>query len=117
FDAETLRQRTSGDIAYHHFEGNDLHLANQLLAHVESLDEVGRNSDIVQVLENIFGDPVVEDALAFNDLVLLRIEGSRVVLEVLDQRSGFGRVIEDIGLAFLYGGPAATRTPPAVVKA
>src|ERR1700674_4880501 len=53
--SETMGSPTGRHIAYHHFEGNDLPLANQLLAHVESLDEVSRNSDVVQVLEDVFG--------------------------------------------------------------
>jgi hypothetical protein len=72
-----------------------------LLAHVEPPDEVGRNPDIVQVLEDVFGDPVVEDTLALDDIVLLRIERGRVILEVLDQRSGLRSLIEDLRLAFI----------------
>src|SRR6476619_2425476 len=41
-DAEALRQRTGGHIAHDHFERNDLHLTDQLLAHVEAFDEMRR---------------------------------------------------------------------------
>jgi hypothetical protein len=111
-DAEALRQRAGGDVAHDHFQRNDLHLADQLLAHVEAPDEVGRNPDIVEVLEDVFGDPVVEDAFAFDDLVLLRIEGGRVVLEVLDQRSGLRPFVQDLRLAFINAATAAHRSVP-----
>src|SRR5262249_53474297 len=109
---EPLRERASRDIAHHDFEWNDLNLANQLLAHVEPLDEVGRDSDIVEMLENIFGDPVVENALTLDHLMLLRVEGGRVVLEVLDQRSGFRTFVEDLCLAFVDAATAAHRNVP-----
>jgi len=73
---------------------------------------VRRHSDVVQVLEDVFRDAVVEDALAFDDLVLLRIEGSGVILEVLDQRSGFRSFVEDLGLAFIDAAAAAHRSVP-----
>jgi hypothetical protein len=105
----------AGDIAHHHLERNDLHLADQLLAHVEALDEVGRNPDVVEVLEDVFGDPIVEDALAFDDLVLLCVEGGRVVLEVLDQRPGLRPFVEDFRLAFIDATAAAHRGVPCFV--
>ena len=111
-DAEALRQRAGGNVAHDNLEWDDLHLADQLLAHVEPLDEVSRNPDVVEVLEDVFGDPVVEDALAFDHLVLLRIEGGRVVLEVLDQRSGLRSFIKDLRLAFIDAATAAHRRVP-----
>ena len=109
-------ERAGGDVAHHHFERNDLDLADQLLAHVEPADEVRRHADVVEVLEDVFGDPVVEDALALDHLVLLRIEGGRVVLEVLDQRSRLRSFIEDLGLAFVDAATAAHRSVPWFVK-
>src|SRR5208337_5304660 len=106
------RQRAGCDIAHHDFEGNDLHLANQLLAHVEALDEVRWDPDVVEMLEDVFGNPVVEDTLTFDNLVLLRIEGSGVVLEVLDQRSGLRSLIQDLGLSFIDAATAAHRSVP-----
>src|SRR5207244_2349 len=87
----------------------DLHLADQLLAHVEAADEMGRDPDIVEMLEDVFRDPIVEDALAFDDLVLLRIEGGRVVLEVLDQRSRLGPFGEALRLAVVVALAVAAR--------
>ena len=60
-----------------------------------------RHADVVEMLEDVFGDPVVEDALALDHLVLLGIVCSRVVLEVLDQRSRLGSLVKDLGLAFV----------------
>jgi len=71
-----------------------------------------RDPDVVQVLKDIFGDPVVEDALAFDDLMLLCVEGGRVVLEVLDQRSGLRSFLEDLRLAFVDAATAAHRSVP-----
>ena len=111
-DAESLRQRAGRDIAHHHFERNDLDLANQLLAHVEPADEMRRHSNVVEVLEDVFRDAIVEHALAFDHLVLFRVEGGRVVLEVLDQCSGLRSLIEDLGLAFVDAATAAHRRVP-----
>jgi hypothetical protein len=57
-----------------------------------------RHPDIVEVLEQVFRDSVVEDALALDDLVLLGVEGGRVVLEMLDQRSRLRAFIKDLAL-------------------
>src|SRR5262245_502116 len=111
-DSQPLRQRARRNVAHDHFERNDLHFADQLLAHVEPSDEVRRNADVVQVLEYVFGDAVVEDTLALDDTVLLRIEGGRVVLEVLDQRSRLRSLIDDLGLAFIDAATAAHRRVP-----
>ena len=41
------------------------------------------------------------DAFAFDAVMLLVVEGSRVVLEMLDERAGLGPLIEDLSLAFV----------------
>ena len=115
-DAEPLRQRARGDIAHADFQRNDLDLADQLLAHVEPADEMGRHADVVQMLEDVFGDAVVEDALALDHLVLLGIEGGRVVLEMLDQGSRLGTLIEDFRLAFVDAATAAHGSVPWLCK-
>ena len=89
-DAEPLRQRTGRDVAHHDFERNDLDLANQLLAHVEPANEMRRHADVIEVLKHIFGDAIVQHALAFDHLVLLCIEGGGVVLEMLIRVPGSG---------------------------
>src|SRR5882757_9214586 len=106
-DAQARRQRTRRDIAHHDFERNDLDLADQLLAHVEPADEVRRHADLVQVLEHVFRDAVVEHTLAFDDFMLFGIEGGRIVLEVLDQRTWFRSFIENLPLAFIDAATAA----------
>src|ERR1700676_894149 len=77
---------------------------------------MGRNSDIIEMLEDVFGDPVVQDAFAFDDFVLFGVEGGRVVLEVLDQRSRLRPFIKDLGLAFIDAATAAHRGVPWFVK-
>ena len=107
-----VRQRAGRDVAHHDLERNDLDFADQLLAHVQPADEMRRHADVVETLEHVFGDAVVEDALAFDHLMLLGVEGGRVVLEVLDQRSGLGAFIEDLRLAFVDAATAAHRGIP-----
>src|SRR5262249_35526421 len=75
-------------------------------------DEMGGNSDVVQMLEDVFRDSIVENALAFDHVVLLRVEGGRVVLEVLDQSSRFRSFVEDLALAFIDSATAAHRRVP-----
>jgi hypothetical protein len=89
-DAEARRQRAGGDVAHHDLERDDLDFADQLLAHVEPADEVRRDADLVEMLEDVLGDAVVEHALAVDDLVLLLVEGGGVVLEELDERARLG---------------------------
>ena len=115
-DAEPGRQRAGGDVAHHHFERNDLDLADQLLAHVEPADEVRRHPDLIETLEDVFGDAVVEHTLAFDHLVLLGVEGGGVVLEMLDQRTRFRALVEDLRLAFIDAATAAHRSVPWFVK-
>src|SRR5579885_1905572 len=111
-DAEPLRQRAGGDVTHNHFERHDLDFANELLAHVESADEMRRHADVVEVLEDVFRNPVVEHALAFDHLMLFGIEGGRIVLEVLDQSSWLGPFVEDLRLAFIDTATAAHRSIP-----
>ncbi len=100
-DAETRRERSCRHVAHHDFQGDDLHLLDQLLAHVEAPHEMRRHSDRIQLRHQIFGDPVVEHALAFQHGALLGVEGGGVVLEILDQRARLGSLIEDLGLALV----------------
>src|SRR5262245_18995609 len=116
FDAEPLRQRACGDVTHYDLERNNLDLANQLLTHVETANEVRRHSDVVEVLEYIFRDSIVEHALAFDHFVLFGIEGGGVVLEVLDQRSRLRAFVEDLRLAFVNAASAAHGSVPWFVK-
>ena len=101
-----------GDVAHDDLERDDLDLADQLLAHVEAADEMRRDADLVEMLEDVLGDAVVEHALAVDDLVLLGVEGGGVVLEVLDQRAGLGTLVEDLRLAFIDATAAVHRRIP-----
>jgi 2-oxoisovalerate dehydrogenase E1 component len=100
-DAEALGDRAGGDIAHHDFDRDDLDLPDELLAHVEAADEVGRDADVVEAREDIFADAVVDHALAVDRALLLGVEGGGVVLEILDQRARFRPFVEDLGLAFV----------------
>src|SRR5262249_17668458 len=115
-DAEPLAERAGRDVAHHDLERDDLHLANQLLAHVEAADEMRRHPDIVEVLEDVFRDAVVEDALPVDHLVLFRVEGGRVVLEMLNQRTGLRPLVKDLRLAFIDAAAAAHRDIPWLEK-
>src|SRR3954452_21780033 len=77
---------------------------------------MGRHSDVVQVLEQELGNPVVEDALALDDLVLFGVERGRIVLEVLNQSSGLGSFIQNLGLAFINAASTAHWDVPCVVE-
>src|SRR6185437_9935159 len=111
-----LRKRTRRDVAHDHLERHDLDFADQLLAHVEPADEMRRHADVVEMLEDVLGDAVVEDALAFDHLMLLGIEGGGIVLEMLDQRSGLRSLIEDLRLALVDAATAAHRSVPWLEK-
>src|SRR6185503_16963279 len=100
----------------HDLQRHDLNLANQLLAHVETADEVGRHPDVVEVLKQVLRNPVVEDALALDHLVFLGIESGRVVLEVLDQGSRLRSFIKNLGLAFINTASTAHWDVPCVVE-
>src|SRR4029453_18370885 len=104
--AEPGRERARGDVAHHDFERDDFDFADQLLAHVEPLDEMGRNADLAEPLEQILGDAVVEDALALDLVVLLVVEGGGVVLEMLNERARFGPLVQVLSLSFVDA-PAA----------
>ena len=100
-NAEPLADRSGGDVAHHHFDRDDLDLADQLLAHVDAADEVSRDADVRQAGEDILADAVVDHALALDRALLLRVERSGIVLEVLDDGAGLGAFVEDLGLAFV----------------
>ena len=105
-DAEPLGHRSGRHVAHDDFERNDLDFLDQLLAHVEALDEMGRHADRAQLGHQIFADAVVEHALAVEHGFLRRVERGGVVLEILDQRAGLGPLVEDLGLAFVDHAPA-----------
>ena len=77
---------------------------------------MGGNPDIVEVLEYVFGDPVVEHAFAFDHLVLFGVEGGRVVLEVLNQRARLRAFVKDLRLAFIDAAAATHRGVPWFLK-
>src|SRR3982750_4624488 len=76
-------------------------MEDQLLAHVEPADEMGRDADRAEKGVDMLGDAVVEHALAGDGALLLGVERGRVVLEILDERAGLRALVEDLGLAFV----------------
>src|SRR5690606_36596541 len=84
-----------------HLQRDDLDLADQLLAHVQPLEEVRRQAYAVQLGHDELADAVVQDAFAVQHRPLLIVEVGRVVLEILDQGAGFRTLIEDLGFAFI----------------
>ena len=100
-DAQLLGQRAGRHISADHFQGNDLDLADQLLAHVDSFQEVGRDADAVQLHHHEFADAVVEHALAIQYGTLFVVERGGVVLEVLDQGARLRPLVQDLRLALI----------------
>jgi hypothetical protein len=60
-----------------------------------------RHPDLLQPHHQVFGDAVVEHALAGDHALLLVVEGGGVVLEILDQRARLRTLEQDLGLAFV----------------
>ena len=100
-DPEALGQRSRGDVAHHNFDGDDLDLPDQLLAHVQAADEVRRHADRRERREDVLRNAVVDHALAADRPAFLRVERSRIVLEILDQGAGLGTLVKDLGLALI----------------
>jgi hypothetical protein len=100
-DPEPLRNRTRGDVPDHHLDRNDFDLADQLLAHVDPANEVGRDADRRERREDVLGNAVVDHALAADRAALLGVERRRVILEILDEGTGLGTFVKDLGLAFV----------------
>jgi hypothetical protein len=71
-----------------------------------------RHANVVEMLKDVFGNPVVEDTLALDHLVLLCIVSGRIILEVLDQCSGLGTFVQDLGLAFVNAATALHGSVP-----
>ena len=99
--AQALGKLAGGRVAHHHLKRDRFDFADQLLAHVHAADEMGGHADIAQALEKIFGDAVVQRALAFHDRCLARvgIGVGGVVLEMLDERARLGSFVERLALA------------------
>src|SRR3984957_17008081 len=100
-DPQPLGHGTGGDIAHHHFQGNDLDFLDQLLAHVEAAHEMGGHADGGQLGHQIFADAVVEDALALDGVLLGAIAGGGVILEILDDSAWLGALVKNLGFAFV----------------
>src|SRR4051812_49861180 len=60
-----------------------------------------RYADCLERCKDMLRDSVVDHALAADRAALLRVEGGRVVLEILDERAGLRTLVEDLGLALV----------------
>ena len=100
-DAEALGERAGGHVADHDFERDDLDLANQLLAHVQPANEMGRHTDLAELGHQELGDAVVDHPLAGDHALLLIVESGGVVLEVLDDRPWLWSLEQGLGLALV----------------
>src|SRR3954451_16558409 len=60
-----------------------------------------RYADCLERCKDMLRDSVVDHALAADRAALLRVEGGRVVLEILDERAGLRTLVEDLGLALI----------------
>ena len=107
FQSKAGRERTGSDVADHDFQRNDLDFADQLLAHVDALHEMRRHPDVVQLLEDEFRDAIVEHALAFDQRMLLGVEGGSVIFEMLDERAGLRAFVKHLSLALINATPLA----------
>ncbi len=96
-----LASEPAGNVAHDDLERNHLHFLDQLLAHVETTDEVRGNADLIQMAENVFADTIVQNALAIDDFVFLLVEGGGIILEKLDQRARLRPFVKDLGLALV----------------
>src|SRR3546814_2062585 len=75
---------------------SDFHLPHKLFAHVEAADEMGRDTNLRQQCENMLGNAVIQYTLTADGAFFLRIEGGRVILEILDDGAGLRPFIEDL---------------------
>ena len=62
--------------------------------------------------KKVLANPVGQDTLAFDHLVLLGVECGRVILEMLDEGAGLGALVEDLGLAFIDASAAVHAVRP-----
>ena len=74
---------------------------NDLLAHVETANEVCRYADFVETKHNAFGNAVVEHALTGNRAFPTPAGGGGVVLEMEDDRARLRSLEQVLGLAFV----------------
>jgi hypothetical protein len=70
------------------------------------------HADLAEPGEDVLGDAIVEHALAFDQRVLLVVEGRGVILEVLDESAGLWSFVEHLGLALVYATPLVHSSHP-----
>ncbi len=101
FHAEALCDRARRNVAAHDFQRNDLNLANELLAHVHSLDEMRRRPNRVEVGHDERRNLIIQNAFAVQDRFLGAVKSRRVVFEMLNDGARLGSLVKNLGLAFI----------------
>lgn len=77
---------------------------------------MGRNADLVQTAKNVFRNPVIEHAFAFEALVLLGVECGGVVFEVLNKRAGLRSFIKNLRLSLVDAAAAVIHGRPPTLQ-
>jgi hypothetical protein len=106
-EPEPFGDGSGRDVAHHNLDGDDLDFADELFTHVQALHEMGRDAHFGKPREDVLGDPVVQDALAFDTVLFLLVERGRVVLEMLHEEAGLGALVENFRLALVDAPPPA----------
>ena len=96
------RDIACGKVPHHHLDGDDLGHAHQLLAHVQTADEMRGHPHRIQPGHEEFRQAVVQHALPFHRRG--GGDGGRrgaVILEILDQSARLGAFVQDLRLALV----------------
>src|SRR5205809_944736 len=64
------------------------------------------HADLTQLCHQIFGNTVIEDALAGNGAFFLIVKGGGIIFEILDKRPGFWSFEQNFGFAFIEAAAA-----------
>ena len=98
---ETLGKAAGGNVTDDHFQRNNLHGFDELLAHVQRADKMGRNRHFMQTQHQVFGNSVVEHTLTVNHPFFHIVKCGSIILKMLDQRSGFRPLKQLLCFAFI----------------
>ena len=88
-----IGKRAGCDIADDHFNRDNLDLFDELFAHVEATDEMARDTDMAEQRKNMLADAIVDHALAVDRALFLGVESGGIILEILDDGTGFGAFV------------------------
>ena len=106
-NAQTLGQRARDDIANDDLDGNNLDLADKLLAHIQAAHKMRRHADLAQLHHQVFGNAVVKDAFAGDRAPFSVVVRGCIVLEILHKGARFGAFEQNLGLSLKNATAAA----------